>query len=154
MTDLLIREATDKDAPRIVALGMDFLALGPYKGQLEENPIQALKCATDFLALPNMKILVAEESNAVCGVFAMLVYPHPFSGQLTATELIWYVEPEHRGRASMELLWAAERMAYDMGAVWMQLTAPSPETSKVYERLKYAPIETSHQARLENRVRH
>lgn len=154
MSDLIVREATGQDVPRIVELGSQFLSLGPYKGELEENPIQVLKCATEFLAHPSMKILVAQEEGSVCGVFAMMIYTHPFSGQLTAVELIWYVDPAHRGRASMELLWAAERMAYEMGAKWFQLTAPSTETAKVYERLKYTPIETSYQARLENRVRH
>jgi hypothetical protein len=150
---MIIREATAQDIPRIVELGYEFLSLGPYKGQLEENPLQALKSTADFLALPSVKILVAEEA-AICGVFAMMVYTHPFSGQLTAVELIWYVDAENRGRASMELLWAAERMAHEMGAKWFQLTSPSAEVGKIYERLKYKPIETSYQAKLDNRVRH
>ena len=150
----MIREAIGQDIPRIIELGYEFLSLGPYKGQMEENPLQALKCTTEFLAMPNMKILVAEENGTVYGVFAMMVYTHPFSAQLTAVELIWYVEEKHRGQASMELLWAAERMAHEMGAKWFQLTAPSANVGKIYERLKYSPIETSYQAKLENRVRH
>lgn len=149
-----VREATSRDIPRIVELGFEFLSHGPYKGQIEENPLQALKCTTDFLAMPNVTILVAEEDSAICGVFAMMVYNHPFSAQLTAVELIWYVEEEHRGKSSLELLWAAENKAYEMGAKWFQLTAPSVEAGKIYERLKYIPVETSYQARLENRVRH
>jgi hypothetical protein len=64
------------------------------------------------------------------------------------------VETAYRGRASIELLWAAERAAQEMGAVRMQLTAPTPEVGRIYEHCKYHMVEVGYQADLADRVRH
>lgn len=153
-SSVVIREAAETDIPRIVEMGRRFLLEGPYRDQLKDNPAKAAEMAYQVLQKSGAKILVSlNEELFVTGVFAFVVFPHYFSGELTAGELIWYVEPDHRGRASMELLWAAERMAADLGAERMQLTAPSTEVGELYRRLKYSQIEVSYQAKLSDRVR-
>lgn len=149
----IIREASPSDAPRIIEMGRKFLHEGPYRDQLEDNPEQVHKLIDWLFTQPAAKILVYEDEWEVQGVLCFVLFPHYFSGELCANELIWYVEEGHRGKGSLELLWAAETLAYQMGAVRMQLTAPTPEVGEIYKRCKYALVEVGYQAKLCERVR-
>jgi len=149
-----IREATPADSARIIEMGRSFLLNGPYRDQLTDNPAQVQKLIDWLFANEQAKILVYETEGRVEGVLCFILYPHYFSGELCANEMIWYVGPEHRGRASLELLWAAEKMAYEMGAIRMQLTAPTEQVGEIYKHLHYSLVEVGYQARLADRVRH
>lgn len=149
----MIRLADESDFPRIIELGRKYLLEGPYAGQIADNPEAVERFIFWLFKQDNARILVLEE-DGVQGVFAFFIYPHYFGGELSANEMIWCVEKEHRGKGSLELLWGAERMAYDMGAVRMQLTAPTPEIGRLYERCKgYKLVEVGYQANLSDRVK-
>ena len=148
-----IRMATRRDVSRITELGREYLLLGPYKEQITDNS-EAIERFTEWLfQQEHARILVYQSEDMVQGVLAFIIYPHYYGGDLCANELIWCVDKAYRGQASMELLWNAEQMAYDMGAVYMQLTAPTPEVGKIYERCKYRLVECGYQAKLKDRVR-
>lgn len=149
-----IRMASIADRERLLEMGRKFLAEGPYRQHLKDNPERAGKLISTLLESEAARVLVYEENGTVEGVLCFILFDHYFSGEMTAGELIWYVEPEFRGKASLELLWAAEKMAYESGATHMQLTSPDEHAGKIYERIKYAPVETTYQARLEARVKH
>lgn len=150
---LAISMAEENDIPRITELGREYLLLGPYKEQITDNPEAVERFSHWLFHQENARIIVYREER-VEGVFAFVVYPHYYGGDLCAHELIWCVDKNHRGLASMELLWNAEKMAYDMGAIYMQLTAPTMEVGGFYERCKYKLVEVGYQARLANRVKH
>lgn len=144
-----IREAVGSDVPRIVELGRRFLAEGPYKDQLKDNPDQAVKFAETFFGNPQARILVSESDGTVTGLLAFLVSPHYLSGEMTATEFCWYVEPEHRsGGIAMKLMWEAERLAGEMGATKMGFTAPDEKASAIYVRFGYHAVEVCYQKEL------
>ena len=146
--DERIREAVELDIPRIVAMGRRFLAEGPYAGQLGDNPEQALRFTKMIIGNPQARIFVSDLNGELTGLIAFILFPHHFSGDLTAIELIWYVEPEHRGQVSMELMWAAEKKAKEMGARFMQFTSPDAKASRIYERFGYKQIEVGYQKEL------
>ncbi len=150
----VVRLATPLDKDRIIEMGRTFLLTGPYRDEITDNPEQVNRIVDWLFAQPAARILVYEDDDRVEGVLCFIIFPHYFSGELCANEMIWYVSPDHRGRGSLELLWAAEKMAYDMGAVRMQLTAPTPEVGEIYKRCKYKLVEVGYQARLADRVKH
>lgn len=152
MDNFLIRLAKESDFERVTELGRKYLLEGPYKDQLTDNPEAVERFFFWLFKQDNARILIFEEFEHVEGVFAFFIYPHYYGGELCANELIWCVDKGHRGRGSLELLWAAEKMAYDMGAVRMQLTAPTPDIGKLYERCRYKLVECGYQARLKDRV--
>ncbi len=126
-----VREAKAEDIPVIVAMGREFLKTGPYSDQLD-NPSQAKDIAE--LVLKNGHILVSESDGSVNGMFAFIVFPHYYTGELTAGEMIWYVKPESRaGGVALRLLAEAEKMCRSIGVKRMQLTAPSEEVGKLYK---------------------
>jgi len=148
-----IRLAKKADIPRITELGRKYLLLGPYREQITDNPEAVERFTYWLFHQENARILIYEEDEQVQGLLAFLIYPHYYGGELCASELIWCVDENYRGRGSMELLWAAEKMAYDMGAVRMQLTAPTQNVGLLYERCKYKLVEIGYQAMLKDRVR-
>jgi len=150
MTEMTVRMAVPDDMHKVVELGRRFLLEGPYRGELEDNPEKATQFACSLLQHPSGRILVADDGEKVVGVFAFFAYDHLFSGELTAVELIWYVEPESRpGGIALKLLAAGEKMAREMGCVKMQLTAPTEEVGNLYRYCGgYKKIEVSYQRKL------
>lgn len=148
----MIRIAEKSDIPRIVELGSLSLVNGPYRGIIGDVPKVTEQLAS--YTIENGRVVVWDEDGTIRGLLAFLIFPHYFTGELTANEIIWYVEEGYRGRASLELLWAAEKAAHDLGAVRMQLTAPTPEVGKIYEHCHYKMVEIGYQADLAERVRH
>lgn len=147
--DGLIREAIPNDVERIVEMGRKFFLSGPYRAQLEDRPESFMKFTTALVGNPNARVLLAEDAEGfVVGVLAILISPHYLSGELVGVELIWYVEPEHRGQASLELFWAAEKLAKEMGATRMQFTAPNEQVGAIYKRLHYTQLEVGYQRSL------
>lgn len=142
----MIREATAADIPRLVEMGSRSLREGPYKDQVEDNPEQSAKLAFGVISSQNGRVLIAEEDGKVVGLLGFILFPHYFSGVLTAGEVMWYTEPEFRKSfTALALLRGAERMARDLGAKRMQFTAPTREVARAYESLGYTPIEVSYQ---------
>src|SRR5690348_14746074 len=85
----MIREALPTDIDRIVEMGSRSLRDGPYRDEVGDSPkTTAALCQQ---VLESGKILVAEEDGNVIGVLGFIVFPHYFSGERTAGELIWYV---------------------------------------------------------------
>jgi hypothetical protein len=145
----MIREAMATDVARIVEMGRQFLLEGPYKDIIEDHPEIPTALAEKLLALPNAKILVSVDDGRVEGVVAFILYPHFYSGIQTAQELIWYCTPEVRHSFTpICLMRAAQRIAKEMGAKYMQFTAPTVEIGKLYEMSGYSQIEVGYQKRL------
>lgn len=141
----MIREATEADVPRIVELGSRSLQDGPYAGMLKDTPEQSAKLALGIIEKSNGKVLLYQNDNGkVAGLLGFIVFPHYFTQELTATELMWYVEPEERkGGAGINLLWESEKQAKQMGATRMGFTAPNADIGKLYERFGYRQVEIS-----------
>lgn len=148
--DEIIRVANLTDTIRIVDMGRKFLMAGPYKELLKDNPEYFVRFTMGLLLNPNAKILVATtKDNYPIGVLAFIVNSHYLSGELTASELIWYVEPNYRGQVPLELFWAAQKAAKEMGAIVMQFTAPTESVGAIYKRSGYQQIEVGYQKRLD-----
>lgn len=143
----MIRQAKESDLPRIIEMGLRFYTESQYKDHIAKNPRQIESLAKSILA--NGICFVAESCRAVVGMICVLCFPHPISAELTAIELSWWVEPEHRGGCiAIRLLNAAEREARKRGVKLFQMIAPNPDTCAMYERMGYRYIESAYGKRL------
>lgn len=137
----MIRFATNGDVPRIVELGSESLKGGAYESFIVDKPDHTMKLALQIIH-GGGKILLWEESGVITGVLGMLIVPHPFTGEITASEIIWYVEEASRkGGAGIKLLWEAERVARELGAKKLQVSAPNEKVGAIYERFAFKKIE-------------
>lgn len=148
----MIREATTQDIPRLIEMGRQFLLSGPYKDVIEDHPETPRQLAEKLLGLPeSAKVIVAENRGAISGVLAFIVYPHFYSGRPTAQEIIWLTDPEERKKFPFDgiaLFSYAQKVAKEMGAEYMQFTAPTHEVAQLYELKGYTQIEVGYQKRL------
>jgi len=149
MVSPVIRDAERADIPRIIEMGRKFLLEGPYKDIIEDHPEVPTALAYRLLEMPNAKVLVLVDTGRVEGFIGIVVLPHFYSGRTTAHEMIWYVTPEIRKTfGAICLLRAAQRSAKEMGAEYMQCTAPLPEIGRMYEMCGYSQVEVAYQKRL------
>ncbi|MBZ5760284.1 GNAT family N-acetyltransferase [Rhizobium sp. VS19-DR104.2] len=77
------------------------------------------------------------------GVLVAHAAAHPFAPIKVASELMWWVDPEHRGLAATKMLnayeaWARGRRCQFAGMVGL---GADPSTSRLYDRRGYAPVE-------------
>jgi GNAT superfamily N-acetyltransferase len=145
----MIRLATNGDVPEIVRLGSLSLKGGPYEDFISDKPEHTMKLALQIIH-GGGKVLIYEDDDdrdeegkpKVKGLLGMLIVPHPFTGEITASEIIWFVEEEARkGGAGIKLLWEAEKVAKEMGAKKMQVSGPTQEIGAIYKRYGYEQIE-------------
>ncbi len=144
----MIRHATEADVPRIVEMGQRFVASTAYATLISLNTEQLTGTTRDLLNNPDALVLLAEKDGDVIGMLAAIRFNHPMSGQHIAQEVVWWVDPEHRGTAGIRLLRAAEAWAVAGGAEVLQMIAPSEKVGKFYAAVGYAPVETVFQRRL------
>lgn len=141
----MIRAAVAADIPRLVEMGLRFLRESPYRSQLKENPEQMAKTAA--MVLEKDGWLVFECDGKVCGMIGWVLFPHFLSGEMIAGEVVWWVEPEHRGQGP-RLVREAEKKAKVQGAARMQMIAPNEEVARMYARMGYDFVESAHQKTL------
>jgi GNAT superfamily N-acetyltransferase len=143
----MIRPATSEDTARVVEMAQRFVAETEYSDVIALQPDRVAATVERLIANPDATVLLSGSDATITGMIAMLAYDHPFSGERTAFEVVWWVEPEARGDG-LRLLRAAEEWARGRGATAVQMVAPSQRVGELYIRLGYAPVETSFQRRL------
>lgn len=143
----MIRPATVADTKRLIEMGQSFVNETSYSLLISVNPERLSGIIGGILENPDGVVLVSGSDATVTGMIAMVVYNHPFSGERTAFEIVWWVEPESRGDG-IRLLRAAEEWAREQGAKHMQMVAPNERVAALYQRLGYGLVETSFQRSL------
>lgn len=144
---MTVREATSDDLADVVRMGGKFLATTRYGGLLAHNPDALEQMAQMLLEMPDGFLLVAEEAGVAVGMIGCLVFTHPLSGERFASELAWWMEPDHRG-AGVRLLRAAERKASDLGVTKIQMIAPDARVAGFYLSRGYEYVEATYQRTL------
>lgn len=141
----MIRDATLADIPRMVEMGQHFRKQTSYDKFLSDSP-ETMKKLGETLIERN-GLIVSEERGEVIGMLGFIIYEHFISGDLTAGEVFWFVEPQHRG-SGIRLMKEMERRARSAGAKNMQMVAPSWKVAKFYKRSGFELMEMSYQRTL------
>jgi GNAT superfamily N-acetyltransferase len=142
----VIRAAAVEDIPRIVAMGERFMSNPDYNGKIAINPERLSGFAKRLIGGEGV-LLLNEREGQITGMLGMLVYDHPMSGEKTAVELFWWVNPESRGDG-IRLMKRAEQIAIESGAKRMQMVAPNDKVARVYQKFGYEFVESTYQRTL------
>ncbi len=145
---MTIRPAVLADVPTLVEMGGHFLEQTAYRDVIAHSPEQMAAMASHLVTNDMCTVLVAEQAGAIVGMLGLVAAPHFLSGEMSAGEVFWWMEPEARG-AGLRLLKAAEQWARDKGATGLQMIAPDDRVGAVYTRLGYRLIERSYFRRLD-----
>lgn len=77
------------------------------------------------------------------GVLMAVTFEHPFGAGRWAKETVWYIAPDARGRAAIQMLDAYEAWAREQGCTTIGMASlATNDVSRIYERRGYAPAET------------
>lgn len=138
-----VRVADDDDLAAIVRMGARFLSEGPYPREVADTAV-----------LERFVRHLLEHGYVTCSDKGMLLgqsFVNPITGELTAAEIAWWVEPEHRkgSRDALRLLMAFEAWARDKEATLIQMIAPvGTPLGRLYARRGYSELETIWQKRI------
>lgn len=139
-----LRRATRDDLAVCVRMGLRFVTDTAYRGKVTAN-VGQIQVLVEWL-LDHGVIFVAQvDQGDVVGMIGASVITHPISGELTGSEVAWWLEPEYRGSISaVRLVALAEEWARDAGAVRFQMIAPAghERLGEFYGRRGYVEIET------------
>lgn len=148
---MTVRLAEPADVARVIAMGTRFADESSYAAIFGPADADKVAALTARLALSaSACVFVAEQAGVVIGVIAGHLYDHPmFTDVRMASEVIWWVEPEHRtGRTAVRLLAAFEQWADDHGATHVQMIAWTDRVGEFYGRRHYARGESAFVRRL------
>lgn len=140
-----IRLAVEADIPQMVDMGVKFNEQSSYSKHLKISREKVAELGKQLIAKDGL--LVSERNGQIVGMIGFVVYPHFMSGEIIAGEVFWWVEPGFRGEG-LRLMKEAESRARAAGAKDMQMIAPTDQVAKVYQRLGYEFVESTHQKKL------
>jgi GNAT superfamily N-acetyltransferase len=135
-----VRPAVEADFPALVLIGRKFAEQTAYR----KVPYSEAGAVSWFRLMMNQGLLyVSEDGGRITGVIGGVMSPfliNPDYG--VGTELLMWVEPEHRGGGTADALMdAIERAAREAGLTFwsmMSLEAINPDrVAKIYERRGY-----------------
>ena len=137
----MIRRVMMADKFRVLLLAKNFHeALGlpvPF------NAAYASIVFDQFLDDPEKLCLVLDRDGGVQGVLAAQTGILPIAPVKAATEVIWWIEPEYRGRDALHMLTAYEAWAEEQGCSFVSMVGlgSDPQPTNFYERRGYIAAE-------------
>ncbi len=148
---MTIRAATMDDIDEVYLITKEFQRNSPYADQ-DISDEKFYKFLTYYLTpMPKAHMVLVyehEETGKIEGIIAGMITigSHFFSENRVATEMVWYVRPEHRkGTAAIRLLHAYEDWAELMGCQKVSLTCVANEfremLTKMYIKMGYKSTE-------------
>lgn len=147
----MIREARNEDLRDIVRLACRFVREVRRHGSVPVREEVVAATTAELMSRDDAVALVCESEGVVVGTLVGIVFRHYLSGEQTAFEVFWWVEPAgHRsGARSLALLRAFEAWSRKHGATVVQMTATlGSKAGRIYQRLGYDEVETAYQRRL------
>ena len=145
--DYSIREATEEDVIDLAILGKQFVKES-QNGFLGWNSSKVYDSLLDAVERDDFGIFVLCADTEVVGMLIGFVAPCFFSDVVQASEITWYVDPEHRGsRMAIKMLGYFEEWAKDRGAVCANLgnldVLNADRVARLYNRRGYRLIENT-----------
>lgn len=136
----MIRHAIPADKLRVVRLlknahaaaGLPFAFSAPHAAAL-----------FDAQAAPHRARIILDVDGIAQGVLMAAATDHPFAPIKVATEVVWWIEPAHRGTAASDMLAEYEAWAITQGCAFCGMAAleAAPRAGVIYRRRGYSPAE-------------
>lgn len=138
--------ATTEDTQEIVDMAMKFMATTGYTEYSNEEVITQL--VNNILTGKQNEMIILLEPGV--GFLAGMSSPFVFGPHFLASEIAWWIEPDHRGNGTgAELIDAFEYWAKNVaGCTMISLTSLDDSVGKFYEKKGYALYERAYMKEL------
>jgi GNAT superfamily N-acetyltransferase len=135
----LIRSASTADILEMLRMGRAFVETGV---DIPFDPAYAQASLRGHLEAEGRLSLVLDLKGKTRGMLCAAWVPSPLAPVRIATELVFWIDPEARGRWAVSFIRAYEAWARDAGCSHVSLIARARTTAgQLYERLGYEPAE-------------
>jgi len=137
-----LKIATVDDFDAVNKMALNFLEASPYK-DLGNKEVTSKLVLDIISSSPNERIIIFEDG---VGFIAGAVTPFLLGTHTMATEIAWWVEPDHRGNGKgMELLDAFEYWAKNItGAKIISMSSIDKTVEKYYRKHGYKLYERAY----------
>lgn len=142
---LMIREANSNDLSRILEMGKKFISTTSYNKHLNQNYEKMAELIKGLISIKG--ILVSDSGDGVNGMLGYVLHSHFISGETSAGEVFWWMEPDSRG-SGVRLLRETEKRSKEAGAKTIQMIAPNDKVAHFYQRIGYEFVEATYQKKL------
>jgi len=144
----MLKIATWDDYDHIISMSESFAHNSPYEGIISVDTNKIAKVIRGILDGDKSQsiIILYLKDEVPVGMIIGSASETNISFDKMAHELIWWIEPEHRGgRAAIELFQAFEFWAKKVGCTLVQVslveTEHAPKVEKIYSRFGYRQTE-------------
>lgn len=145
----MLRVATEADAPIIQQMVIDFWNVIP--SDIKINPKKLKDVVHGFFEDPTEKIFIlsCDDNQSPRGLIGGVAQEFLLNRDKVATEIVWWMDPEYRGKDSLKLIDAFEHWAKHIAGcsiVQMSLVGSlqRERISKMYARRGYKLAEQSY----------
>jgi len=138
---MTLRLALEEDFHTVLDMARRFHSESPFDIlPFDEASVRAV--FDSYLADPSTTVFIMNDYGVIIGQ----KYIPPFTTVPVTAEIAWYVRPEGRGKASLELLAAYQDWSYRVGARVTQVAMLDGMTDldKFYRRQGFTPAERSY----------
>ena len=137
----MIRIATQEDLDLVVSLASKFAQESPYSALVSPDKVRSIVEGI-LSADQSQKIILLYEDK---GMLAGMLTPFLFGDKIVATELAWWVEPEHRkSQVGLQLLEAFEYWAKKTGANLITMISIDDAVGEFYQKKGYSLFERAY----------
>lgn len=121
----------------IKKMALKFKEASPYKDlPLHDDKVERLVNELIKAPLSKSTVILAEKEGEIVGLLAGSVSEQLFNNDKIASEIMWWVEPEHRrSRISLELLNAFEYWAKAVGCTVASMVMIETEQAEAVHKL-------------------
>lgn len=131
MTGGHARPARPGERFAVLGLARDFHAASGIP--FDFDPAHASCVVADYIADPAKLALVWDVGGSPRGILAASAVPSPLAPVMVAQELIFWVDPAHRGRAGLRMVRAFEAWARERGCAVIGLSGlDDPRVSRFF----------------------
>lgn len=147
-----VRRITAGDVEQVLVLchrfRREWQQLDRVLGPLDEGMVR--RVVDDVVLTDRGAGWFIERESEPVGLLLMALVPNLVSGELSADELVWWVDPHYRsGSAGGRLLRVAVEWASEAGAVMVKLVTPyASQIGPSLASRGWVPVETSYVLRL------
>lgn len=135
----MIRAASPEDIPALLKLAPAFYAETIYSRFFTFNPLSAEAILRGLIDSSTSIVFMPEDAT---GAAAVSCASNFISGERSAVEVLWWVDPSHR-RTGMKLKRCIEEWAHAEGCKTIVLSAPEDNLAlqALLPRIGYHPLE-------------
>lgn len=135
----MIRVAKIDDLGIVLEMAKKFAEESPHKDRVDDKVL--MEVAYGLITSPGGIVILHDTKGFIAGS----IVPFPYSADLTAAEMAWWVEPKYRkSNIGKELLQAFEYWAKKKKCKYITMSSLDDAVGKFYERQGYTLYERAY----------